>query len=184
MAKEKEKDKNKPDKKGNPKEKDTDAFYMEEYHILRAEILKRMEIRHQLFTFTLVLAGTFLSVGLGIPAGYKILLIYPLIAMFVAGSWMQSDFRIYQIGQYIKNNIEKRFLPAGKGWEHAHEGIKTILLLNSARGVIISSQVMMILLALLVTRLKLDTLDMVLLVVDGVVMLLTFIILRWREKSS
>jgi hypothetical protein len=174
----------KDEKKYSKKKINSDVFYIEEYHALRDEILKRMDIRQQLFTFTLVITGTFLSLGLSVESGYKILLVYPLIAMFVAGTWMQSDFRIYQIGQYIKHNIENHFLPEGKGWEHAHDEVKTILLLNSARGVIIGSQVIVTLLALLITQLQLDTLDIILLGVDGVALLITAFILRLREKDS
>ena len=75
-------------------------------------------------------------------------------------------------------------MPEGKGWEHAHDEIKIILLLNSARGVIIGSQGIVTLIALLVSQLQLDTFDIILLSVDGIALVITAFNLRLREKES
>ena len=40
-----------------------DLGTLEEYRALRAEILKRLEIRYQLLTFTMVASGTFATVA-------------------------------------------------------------------------------------------------------------------------
>ncbi len=55
---------------------------IEQYTSLRSEIEKRIEIRQQILALTLLVAGTFSTVGVqpGVPE--VVLLFYPLIAMF------------------------------------------------------------------------------------------------------
>jgi hypothetical protein len=160
--------------------KQEQTFYLAEYNALRAEILKRMGIRHQLFTFTLVVAGTFLSIGLATNLSYKMLFAYPLVTLFISGSWMQSDFRIYQLGQYIKNQIETRFLPPKKGWEHMHESVETINLVGSIRGIILSTQLLLVFIGLLLVNFQPDTIDLILLALDLIAFILTVLTLRRR----
>jgi hypothetical protein len=42
-------------------------------------------------------------------------MLYPLLALFIAAAWTHNDFRVGQIGQHIKENIEQQ-LP-GMSWE-------------------------------------------------------------------
>lgn len=162
--------------------KQAKTFYLQEYDALRDEILKRMEIRQQLFTFSLVIAGSFLTVGLATDLNYKLLFAYPLISLFIAGSWMQSDFRIYQLGQYIKSQIETEFLPEGKGWEHAHTGLQTFNLVGSVRGIVLSTQILLVFIALLLIDFQPDTIDLVLLGLDLAAFILTILTLRLRGE--
>ena len=74
-----------------------------EYVALRSEILKRIELRQQLISITLTLAGVFLGVGLGTES---VALIYPPLAMFLAFGWAQNDFRIRNLAEYIREFIE------------------------------------------------------------------------------
>jgi len=84
-----------------------------EYNSLRAEILKRIELRQQLISITLTLAGVFLGIGLGTES---VALIYPPLAMFLAFGWAQNDFRIRNLAEYIRKNLES---PAtGLRYEH------------------------------------------------------------------
>ncbi|MGZ9234768.1 MAG: hypothetical protein ACXW4E_04520 [Anaerolineales bacterium] len=62
-----------------------------EYASLRGEIRKRIEMRQQIVSVTLTLAGIFLGVGL---ATQTVTLVYPPLAMFLAFGWAQNDFRI------------------------------------------------------------------------------------------
>lgn len=163
--------------------KQAQTFYLQEYDALRNEILKRMEIRQQLFTFTLVIAGSFLSVGLATNLNYKLLFAYPLISLFIAGSWMQSDFRIYQLGQYIKNQVETKFLPTGGGWEHAHTSLPTFNLVGSIRGVVLSTQLLLVFIALLLIDFQPDTIDRILLGLDLLAFILTIFTLRLRGEQ-
>jgi hypothetical protein len=74
-----------------------------EYKSLRNEILKRIELRQQLIAISLTLAGIFLSVGL---TTNLVVLIYPPLAAFLALGWAQNDFRIRDIANYIRENLE------------------------------------------------------------------------------
>lgn len=89
--------------------------FLAEYQSLREEILKRIEIRQQVLTFTLVVAGAILSYGTAKPDDGVILLLYPLLALFLAIAWMQSDVRAGEIGNYIKEQIETKL--DGIRWE-------------------------------------------------------------------
>jgi hypothetical protein len=83
-----------------------------EYNAIRAEILKRIELRQQIMAVTLTFAGVFLGFGL---ENETVALIYPPIAMFLAFAWAQNDFRIRDQAQYIREQIEPH-LP-GMGYE-------------------------------------------------------------------
>jgi hypothetical protein len=74
-----------------------------EYTALRNEILKRIEMRQQLISMTLAIAGVFL--GVGVTTGV-VPLIYPPLAAFLALGWVQNDLRIAQIGRYIRERLE------------------------------------------------------------------------------
>lgn len=91
-----------------------------QYSSMRAEMIKRQEIRSQLLALTLVVAGTFLSVGLQPNVPESALLVYPPLAMFLAASWKQSDVRTGQMASFIRKNIEPRIGPASAelGWEN------------------------------------------------------------------
>jgi HAD superfamily hydrolase (TIGR01549 family) len=77
-----------------------------EYASLRNEILNRIQIRHQIMSLHLIAAGTFLSFGSqpNIPA--VVLLVYPILTMFMAGSWARNDNRVKYIGSYIRDYLE------------------------------------------------------------------------------
>jgi hypothetical protein len=77
-----------------------------EYKTLRDEIVKRIELRQQIVAVTLTLAGVFLSVGLAFDA---VVLIYPILALFLALGWAQNDLRIASTATYIRENIEPSF---------------------------------------------------------------------------
>ncbi len=83
-----------------------------EYNTLRAEILKRVELRQQLVSITLTLAGIFMSVGL---SADLVVLVYPPLATLLAFSWAQNDVRISNIAKYIRENLE--VLPLGLHYE-------------------------------------------------------------------
>ena len=74
-----------------------------EYASLRSEILKRIEMRQQIVSVTLTLAGIFLGVGIGTQS---VALVYPPLATFLAFGWAQNDFRIRDLAKYIRERIE------------------------------------------------------------------------------
>ena len=90
-------------------------LYVEQYSSLRSEIEKRLDIRQATLTFTLVLAGTFLSVAAQPGIAAATAFYYPVIALFLAAAWTHNDVKIGQISQYIKLEIEQHMLFTG--WE-------------------------------------------------------------------
>ena len=90
---------------------------IEQYTSLRSEIEKRIDIRQQILALTLLVAGTFLTVGVqpGVPG--VVLLFYPLIAMFLGAIWEHNDLRVGQINFYIRTEVEKHLGALGPGWE-------------------------------------------------------------------
>lgn len=85
---------------------------MQEYTALRSEILKRIELRQQLISITLTLAGAFLAIGV---TTELVVLVYPPLAAFLAFGWAQNDFRIRELATYIRNRLET--IPLGLGYE-------------------------------------------------------------------
>lgn len=92
-------------------------FLLAEYKALRDEILKRLEMQHQLISFALVAAGGLFAAGItnwsAVPP-----LLYPLLSLFLAVSWTLHDIRIGEMGMYIRGRIEAQLLGHAHGWEH------------------------------------------------------------------
>jgi hypothetical protein len=161
--------------------KDETDFLKAEYVALRAEILKRMEIQHQLVSGALVVTGAFLTVGFSNTA--TLFLAYPIFALFIAVAWAQNDIRIRQMGLYIRERIEDNLLGEGRGWEHigassklSSAGTLGSLSRLASRGTLIGTQLLVVLISLLKTSFPME--DIVLLVIDGIVIALTMLVLR------
>ncbi len=90
---------------------------VEQYISLRNEIEKRIEIRQQILALTLLVAGTFLTVGVQPNVPEVVLLFYPIIAMFLAALWEHNDLRVGQLNFYIRTEVEKHLGRFGPGWE-------------------------------------------------------------------
>jgi hypothetical protein len=86
-----------------------------EYASLRGEILKRIEMRQQIVSITLTLAGIFLGIGIGTQT---VVLVYPPLAMLLAFGWAQNDFRVRDLAHYIRVTIEPAIFDAGAGYEN------------------------------------------------------------------
>jgi len=170
---------------------DSLTFLIAEYSALREEILKRTEIQHQLIAIALVASGTFLSLSAQIPT--TVGLAYPVLALFLSAAWSQSDIRIRQIGEYIKDHIEKRLMQEGlldpsSGWEHDFErralrarGKLVTLSQLVSYGILIGTQILAVLLFLFKTSFTKK--DICLLVLDCLVILFSAFLLgrsrRW-----
>jgi hypothetical protein len=115
-----------------------------EYNALRSEILKRIEMRLNIMSLTLTIAGGFLAVGLAgtpFPFAPMVLLAYPLLAAFLAFAWAQNDYRIRDIADYIRKELEARHPEMGWGWEsyqaamqRVHLGVGSWRYIISAHG--------------------------------------------------
>lgn len=87
-----------------------------EYGVLRDEILKRMELRHQLLSIALTLAGVFLGFGLaGGGENITVVLVYPALAALLAMGWGQNESRVRELATHIRQEIETRI--PGLSWE-------------------------------------------------------------------
>lgn len=83
-------------------------FLIHQYDALRQEILKQMEIEHQLVyllltIFAIVLGFKFTEVS-ALP-----LLSYPAVALSLSLSWSYSDSRAKELGDFIKDHIEQYY---------------------------------------------------------------------------
>lgn len=157
-----------------------------EYSTLRDELLKRVEMRDQVLTFTLVVAGTFLTFGVQMVSTALVLLLYPILVVFLAVLWTHNDVRIGEIGEYIRKNIEPRL--HGVNWEN-HISKKYIESRNrrfrrvqvSATGVYLATEFLAIILA--IPRLTFSLDEMILLISALLAIIVTFIILPSRKRG-
>jgi hypothetical protein len=81
-----------------------------EYAALRSEIVERVKIHHQLLLLAFVAGGALISLSLHDGSTSKHLALFsPPIFAFVATAVRWNNFRIHQLGWYIRNHIEKQF---------------------------------------------------------------------------
>jgi len=139
---------------------------MLEYNALRDEILKRIELRQQIISITLVLLTAILSVTFaqeGLKENFSTLkipslaFIYPPIATSLALGWIQHEYRINLLGYYIHEHIEKS-IPC-LGWEkhviiNTSEGskLKWYYILLSHGGVFIWTEIIAIIVGIFMFR--------------------------------
>lgn len=90
-------------------------FLITEYEALRDEIVQRVQARQQMWSILLVVAGTFLSVGIQPGIAAWTILLYPVIALFFSVNWLHNDTRIDQLTWYIQHQVEPTFHTVG--WE-------------------------------------------------------------------
>ena len=156
-----------------------------EYNSLRGEILKRIELRQQIISITLTLAGIFLSFGLSTDT---VALIYPPLAAFLAIAWAQNDFRIRDLATYIRENLETA--PIGLGYETYVQRVRSNnkklgawrFVVISHTGIFIFTQLMAVGIELLKSMpIVLTPLEWVLLVIDFISIL---VVLLFAGRSS
>jgi hypothetical protein len=119
---------------------DADSFLLAEYTALRDEVLKRVELQQQILSLTLVVFGSMLTFGLQAHAA-SILLLYPILAVFLASTWRHDGRTVMRISVYIRDHIEARMGGTTGGWEHRarrqHKSRGTfMIILTPARGVV------------------------------------------------
>ena len=131
-----------------------EAFLLAEYAALKAELLKRVELQHQLISLTLIVFGTMLSFGLQ-GRSSSIILLYPVIAFFLAASWAHNGRAIRDIVIYIKDQVEAVVGGNNFGWEHRarpHRRLFSRLDFLSARGIFAGSALLATLVAIPLAR--------------------------------
>jgi hypothetical protein len=93
------------------------SIILAEYNTLRDEILRRIDTMNQINALALIAPGTILAYGLQ-SQNATILLLYPILALFLAVAWSINDRRCRELGYYIHTQIETRFEKSCMGWEH------------------------------------------------------------------
>jgi len=164
-------------------DRDYQTQILAEYNALRSEIIHRMGVRHQIVAFSVVV----LSAVLAFDAQPNTLVAYPILGLFLALGWAHNDFRIGEIGEYVRTHIEEQ-LP-GLKWEKHFYNIKkrkqplryvlraTIL---SAGGIIIGTQLLAIVVSFF--RQHASRPNLIWLPIDGIAIVLTGIVLHWRKR--
>src|SRR5579859_4948694 len=85
------------------------TIHLAEYQALRAEILNRFNVQHQLFSLAIIAAGTIFVASIQNPnptVGAILILGYPVLSLFLAAGWGHQDRRVWQAGTYIRERIE------------------------------------------------------------------------------
>lgn len=98
---------------------ETLSIVLAEYNNLRAEILKRIELRHQLISLALVAPGTIIAVGFTSHNAFLVLS-YPILVCFLSGVWVANTQGVREISHYIKTSVEPKLGKNNVGWEHYH----------------------------------------------------------------
>lgn len=156
------------------------SFLLAEYNTLRAEAIKRLELQNQLVAFTIVVFGTLLSVGLQ-SKNAAITFSYPILALFLSVSWAHFDYRIRQIGHYIRNRIENVAGLENMGWEHYMATDNTRLLYPlSIRGIFNITQLLAIVTGVSVAVINntFDAVSIISLSFSAISFILTFFVLK------
>lgn len=130
------------------------TFFLKECTILHDEINTRMGQRGNLFTFTIITAGSLLS--LGATTNAQIALFYPVLSLFLAAAWSDEDGKIGALGAYLHDQEVRYNL---YGWCSYHRPrpkpsrffpasllrfYPTSLLSVATRGVFLSTQLLAI----------------------------------------
>src|SRR5258708_7476136 len=90
-----------------------------EYNSLKAEVLKRIEIRHQLTTFALIAPGTIIAVGFQVKNTFLILS-YPILACLLSAVWLANTRAYHEVSIYIRTQIEPKLGRTNLKWQHVH----------------------------------------------------------------
>jgi positive regulator of sigma E activity len=165
-------------------------FLLSQYSALREEVLKRIEIQHQLILGALVAIGTVLTVNTQ-SGSSAILLLYPFLAMFLTLAWSQNDHRNREITQYLAKK-EKLFLTdASLGWEHSRTSSRLWIFgsrkVAAARGVFVGSQIFTLLLYWLKLRSMNQSIsqdESILLFCSALVTVLSFLIIGFPSRHQ
>lgn len=163
---------------------------LQELNYLRAEVLNRFGERNKVLSYTIILAGTFMGLSQNEFIDYTVLLIYPILGTFLAALWSHNDNRISQIGEYVRTKIEPRV--PGLNWQnhllHYYEEHKKGLLFrklqeSSVMGIFLISFFASIFLAVTDSQFTLDSTTIILLVLNVLSLIITWIFIRERRKS-
>ena len=156
-----------------------------EYKALRDEMLSRISFRYQLLNLTLISAGTLLATGVHADVSAAVLLVYPILAAFLAAGWVHNGQTVIPLARYIRDELEMKY--GSLGWEsylHTHADHRFLyegLGLLYAGGIFLSTQLVSLILGLLKTT-GTPT-DAVLIVGDVIAIIFTLVILLLNHRA-
>ncbi len=120
-----------------------------EYTTLREEIVKRIEVQHQILSLTLLAAGALLGIGVqsALPSSGVALQIYPILALFLSVAWAHNGARVVTISGYLEV-LESRS-QGQLGWESFihHQATSPTRSILAARGIFVTTQILALALA-------------------------------------
>lgn len=162
-----------------------DELVVAEYTSLRGEIVKRIEIQHQLISLALIAPGTVLALGFQTNSS-SLLLVYPLLGMFLSAVWLSNSFAIHDLAAYLQSHIQP---PAGKDhaiWEQFRVSTDTrhlgLLHFWGTRGLFIGTEFLALLAG--ITLAKFDAAHLLFLIIGALSSILTVIVLSVPQRKE
>lgn len=156
-----------------------------EYTSLRDEIIKRIEIQHQLLSLALIAPGTILAIGLQ-SKNASLMLLYPLLGMFLSAIWLSNSFAIHDIADYIQSHLQPQAGEGRSGWEHFRASIDTrhlsLLHFWGTRGLFLGTELVALVAG--ITLATFDTAQIIFLIVGSVSCLLTIFLLSFPQRKG
>ena len=156
----------------------TYQFAIAQYNALRNEIMKRSEFRYQITSLTLVVVGTFLTFGLQPSAPAHVLFVFPILGCFLTGIWAHNVLVPRQISAFIARHIESKY--KGVWWDMTVDKERYSMFwlsgIVSNSGVFLGTEIICLILGLL--RATFTTTEIVLIILDGFAIIITFFMLR------
>lgn len=174
----------------DPPSERQDTFLLTQYSSLREEVLKRIEIQHQIIFGAMVAVGTILTVGTQ-PDAASILLIYPFLSMFLTLAWSQNDHRNRQITRHLALHEEVFLTHRSLGWESSRSSSRLWLFgsrkVFAARGIFVGSQILVVLLFWIKARAAnqpISAEDTILIIADLFIIIITVLLIGFPSRKQ
>lgn len=126
-----------------------------EFNALRDEIVKHIEIEHQLLSLALIALGTILTVGFQ-TKNASLIFLYPVLGMFLSIVWLANFKVVYNLANYIYSRIETHAGQNNIGWESVRKSMPSgwtdKLYSFGSMGILIGSELLALLAGILVAN--------------------------------
>ena len=173
---------------GNITTSDQVNLWIAEYNALREEIVKHIEIEHQLISLALIAPGTILTIGFQ-TNNASLIFLYPILGLFLSIVWLANYESVYNLASYIRTHIEANAGHNNIGWESTRKSTlpgwnawSDSLYFYGSRGILIGTELLALLAGLLLTKHNLT--ENILLAVASVSSIVTIILLLIRPART
>ena len=124
-----------------------------EYNTLREEILKRVETRYQLLSLSVTALAALLAFG-SETKNATLILLYPVLALCLAISWLSNSHDIWNLSDYIMD-IEDKVGPENLHWEGYRNSAEKMtraakLLSVGSKGIFVITELLALLIGIIV----------------------------------